>query len=866
MRFWFRRSREERELDEEMKFHLSQETELRIDRGQSPDAARQSARRDFGNIALAKEVTRDIWGWNALDRAAQDFRFAWRMLIKNKAFTAVAVLALTLGIGATTAVFSVVYTVLLRPLPFPEPERLVMAWEVQPSGRPNVVQTQNFLDWRRRSHSFEDFAALLQAPVNLSGDGDPIQFPGLRVTEGFFSILGVPPLLGRAFRAAEHVSGGPSVIILSHGLWQRRFGSRPDIVGRRIQVNGAACEIIGVTPPGFGFPNQTAGAFVPAQIDPAAAPQQGRNYRTVARLKRGVSVQSATAEMQSIAAQLAGERPRMNARWSAKVIPLLDQTVGDSRRMLLVVFGAVAFVLLIACANVSNLLLMRASARRREMTLRVALGAGRFRLLHQLTIESLTLAVTGGLLGFALAWWGVPALIGLLPEGFSLPRVDEIVVDYRILAFTMLVSIGCGLFFGIFPAMQVDRGSVSTGLRLGGRTGTSGNRRVRNVLVVAEIGLAVLLVIGAGLMLRSFLRLHQTDPGFRPDRLVSFRMFFMPAKYTDSQRRAAATQQILDRVRALPMIAGAGTIHLLPLSGAQSGSGYYRTDRPVPAPGSGSTADISVISDDYFRTMGIAMVAGREFDKRDRLGAPPVLILNRAAAQEIFPNENPIGKRLNVSWQGPPESEVIGVSADIRHNGLEHDAYPTIFLPNGQRPNLFTFLLVRTRGDNASAIAAVRQQIREADPDQGVSDIKTMTDVMADSIARPRIQAALLGVFGMVALALACLGIYAVVSYSVEQRSREMGVRLALGAAPASILGMVLREGLLLAAAGIVVGVVASLALTRYLETMLFAIRATDPQVYVTVCAILAASAAAGCYFPASRATRVDPAVVLREE
>ena len=567
---WLHRSREERAIEEEFRFHLAQEAQLRMGRGEAPESARQSARRDFGNITSAREATRDMWGWSALERAAQDIRFAARLLRKNPAFTGVAVAALALGIGATTAIFSVVDSVLLKPLHFSDPGRLVTVWEIAPSGKINIsAQAQNFLDWQQRNRSFEAIAAMEALPANLSGVGDAVQVPGLRVSGDFFRILGVSPMLGRTFRPEEDVYGASCVAVLSHGLWQRLFGSRPDAIGSQILLAGAKCEVIGVMPPAFGFPTLRADLYVPIRINPADAPRDGRNYQTVARLRPNVSLIDAQAEMRAIAAQTERERPYMNAKWSATVVPLMEQTVGGTRIVLLVLLGAVGFVLLTACANVANLLLMRASARRREMTVRVALGAGTWRLLHQLTAESLLLALIGGGLGFLLAYWGVPAILKTLPAGFPLPRIQEIAVDRTVFAFTLLVSLSCGLFFGIFPALQVDRSRLAGGLQQGGRHGSAANRRVRNLLVVAELAVAVVLVIGAGLMLRSFLLLNEVDPGFRPERLIAFRMLLnTPLDPHWQEHRAARVQQMLDRIRALPMVTSASSINILPLERA----------------------------------------------------------------------------------------------------------------------------------------------------------------------------------------------------------------------------------------------------------------------------------------------------------
>jgi len=872
--FWNRRE-ENRELDEELRFHLEQEAHLRMGRGESAESAKRNARRDFGNLARTAEVTREMWGWSAWERAVQDLRFALRMMRKSLAFTGLALVALALGIGATTAIFSVVNSVLLRPLRFPDPARLVMVWETPP-GRDhnNVVQTGNFLEWRRRNRSFENIAAIYQIGMNIGGNGDAVQVPGMQVTAGFFEILGVPPLLGRVIRAEDDVPDAARVVVLSYGFWQRRFGGRSDAIGQKIPLGAAMVEVIGVMPPGFAFPTMPrAGLFTPMRILPDQARRDGRNYFTVARLRRGVAMAAALADMRALAAQTAVERPDMNAKWSANVVPLMDQTVGQTRPTLLILLAAVFFVLLIACANVANLLLMRNSARRREMTVRMALGAGRWRLLHQLVIEGLLLSVAGGVLGFLLAWWSVPALIRMLPAEFPLPRMGEISVDPAVLTFTFLVSLGCGLLFSIIPALQLDRARVSDGLRQGGRHGSAGNRMIRNSLVVAEIALALLLVIGAGLLFRSFLLLHSVDPGFRADRLLAFRMMLVPSGNDFDQvlaSRVQRVQQMLERIRALPGVAAASSIHLLPMTGVQSGTGYYRADRPAPAPGTGTGGEVSVISPEYFRTMGIRLLAGREFDARDRDGAPAATILNQTAATMLYPGENPIGKRLMVEWGkssiAPNGMEIVGVAADIRHDGLDTKPEPCIFLAHAQQPNGYLSLLVRTRGTPENLIAQVKEQVRAVAPAQGIQDIQTMETVMSDSIARPKLEVAIFGIFGMVALALACVGIYAVISYSVEQRTREMGIRLALGAAPSSILGMVLREGALLAAAGLVGGLLAAFLLTRYLETLLYTIRPTDPLVYASVSGVLSLAAIAGCYFPARRATHVDPAVVLREE
>jgi putative ABC transport system permease protein len=860
MWFW-RKSREERELNEELQFHLDQEAKLLRERGQDPDGARRA----FGNVTLARESTRETWGWTALEAAGRDARFGLRQLRKSPSFAVTAIAVLALGIGATTAIFSVVNAVLLRPLPFAEPDRLVMVWERQPFGRSNVIQTQNFLDWRAHNRSFTQIAAIYAISMNLSGDGEPVQIPGMRITAGFFEILRTVPFLGRTIAPSDDVPGAPAVCVLSYGLWQRRFGGKVDALGIKINLEGSPVEIIGVMPEGFRFPTTGADLYAPMRLDPAQAARDGRNYQSVARLKPGVSIAQAQADMEAVSAQTARERPEMNANWSALVVPLMEQTVGKSRAILIVLLGAVAFVLLIACANVSNLLLMRAAGRQREMNVRVALGASRGRLLQQTAIESLLLALAGGVLGVLLAYWSVPAIIRMLPPGY-LPRRGEIGVDAAVLWFSTAVSLLCGLIFGIFPALQVDRARLAEVLKQGGRAVSTAGRGLRSALVVSEIAVAVVLVIGAGLMLRSFMLLNSVSPGYRADHVLTVRMTLIFSKYAGSlPRRAAVVQDTLERVRALPQVRSASSIHSLPTK-PTSGTGYERADRPPAPPGTLTGGDVSVVSSDYFRTMGIPMLAGREFDARDRMGSPGVAILNREAAKMLFGEENPIGKRLRVAWYPVDHAEIVGVAENIHHYGLDIAPAPTLFLSNLQSPSLFTNLVVRTDGDPMAAVSAVKESMRQVDPDQGAAEIVSMEQLLSNSIAGPRLETVLLGAFGAVGLILACIGVYAVISYSITQRAREMGIRQALGASPRVIRALVLREGMTLAGVGVVIGIVAALALTRYLSTLLYTVKPTDPAVFAAVGGLLVAAAAAGCWFPARRATAVDPVLVLREE
>jgi putative ABC transport system permease protein len=805
----------------------------------------------------------------AFEHVLQDVRYAVRTLHKSLGFTGVVLAALALGVGATTAIFTVVNSVLLEPLPFSNPGHLVALREIRPDGQINPsVQTQNFLDWRARNHSFERMAALMQLPVNVvATDGNAEQVNGLRVSADFFPLLGARPLLGRWLTPEDDRPGAPPRVILSFGFWQRRFGGDPRIIGSRLTVFGSPGEVIGVMPSEFVLPNIRAELFVAAQINPAFAPRDGRNFQVYGRMRNGVRISAAQAEMRSLAVQTAAERPAFNTRWTATAMPLLDDAVGDVRTSLLVLLGAVFFVLVLCCVNVANLYLMRTYDRARELMVRHALGAGRGRILHQLLAESLLLTLTGGLLGIGFAYGGVRVLLGVLPASFPLPRLAEVQVDGRVLAVCLGVSLIAGIAFGLAPALAADFRNPANALRHSGRS-IAGRRSVLgSALVVAEVALALVLVCGAGLMARSFVELHRVNPGFRPERLLTLRMLLVPAKYgPDLNARATVVEEMLAKIRALPQVSAAASIHWLPMNGIGSGSGVYRADRPKPQPGSMPAAGFSIISDGYFHAMGIPLIAGREFSSRDRSGSTLVAVINRAAARMLYPNESPLGKQLMVEWNGPPQAEIVGIAADSRFEGIEAQPEPFIFLPNSQRPSLFCGLVVRNTGDPLRMIAAVREAIRNVDPGQGVMETSTMEQRITDSVARPRLQTILLGAFGVLALVLACIGIYGVLAYAVSQRLREIGVRLALGATPGAILGEILGNGLGLAAVGLFIGLGAALGLTRYLETLLYSVRPTDPAVFALAITTLLLVATAACYLPARRAAQVDPMVVLREE
>jgi putative ABC transport system permease protein len=802
-----------------------------------------------------------MWGFSSFEWIAQDLRYAVRGLRRSPGFTALACAAFALGIGATTAVFSVVRSVLLRPLPYPEPAALVAIWERPPrSDHRNVVAMSNFLAWRERARSFEAMAAFTERPMNLIGPEEPVQVTGAEVSPDLFRALGVPPALGRTLLRGEDAPGSAPVVVLSHAFWQRRFGGRADAIGQKVSVDATHHEVVGVMPPGFAFPNPRVEIFVPLP----AVPSNGRNYSIVARLRTGTTPAEAQAEMNVLAAQTAAESPAVNADWSATVVPLHEQTVGAVGPALWLLFAAVSFLHLIACANVANLLLMRSASRAREMGVRAALGAGGWRLLHQVMVESLVLAAAGGLLGVALAYAGVRALVALLPASFPLPRLQEIGVDPAVLAFATVAVVVPGLLFSVAPAVYARRTDVAQALRASGRGVAGSHGRFRAALVVAEVALALPLLAGAGLMARSFLRLDRVPPGFRPEGVLTVRMMLLPVG--DRAMRAEVVERVLERVRALPEVAAAASIGILPMGGTNSGSWYYRADRPEPDPAARPGGDVSIVTPGYFRTLGIPLLAGRDFDERDRRGGPHVGIVNEAAARFFFQGESALGRTLKVWWGDAGLVEIVGIVADIRHAEVKSPPEPCLFMPNAQQPYPFASLVVRTRGEPRAVAAAIKDEIRRVDGDQGVAEVQTMEERVRDSISRPRAEAVLFGVFGFLAVALAAVGIYGVLAYSVTQRRREMGIRLALGSSVGGAFRLVLREGLLLCMAGMALGLVAAAALTRQLQSLLFEVEPLDVPTFAAVGVVLCLVATAACLVPATRAARTAPAIVLREE
>ena len=795
-----------------------------------------------------------------------DIRLAIRSLMRAPGFALVAVLTLALGIGANAAVFSVVDGVLLKPMPFQQPDDLVMVWEhnLARDRRTNVVSPGNYVHWRERQTSFTDMAALFRTSVNLTEGDTPEELRTQIVTEPFFRVLGVSPAMGRAFTPDED-KPPRSKMIISHGLWQRRFAGDRGVLGRKISVGGEPMEIIGVMPAGFQFLDRDVDVWMPIALPPEARNPRGRSIRVVARLKPGVALERAHAEMRAIHDQLASEFPNTNKGWSANVQPLGEHVAGDLRPTLLVLLGAVGFVVLVACANVASLLLARAAARHREIAVRTALGASWGRLARQALAESLTLSVLGGIAGLVLAYWLLRLLLAAAERGLTLPRAHEIGLDARVLAFTALVCIVTGILFGLAPALWSRRASVTDSLKDAGRGGTSAKAaRARGILVVAEIALAIVLLTGAGLMLRSFSKLMAVEPGFDSSRVMTFSVSLPPARY--AAKSPMFFEQLNERLRALPSVTAVGGVSFLPMTGPASATSYMiEGQTPVDA-GARPVTEVRVITGDYFTVMGIPLKAGRLFNADELRQPRRVVIISEAMARQAFPGADPIGQRVSISWTDSAPQEVIGVVGDIRHANLGEPTRPMIYWPHVHTQYTTMWPVVRTSGDPSAVAALARAEVLRLDPSQPIANVRTLEEIVSVSVAQPRLIARLLAVFAAVALILAAIGIYGVVAYSVSQRTREIGIRMALGATPGRIVRLIVGHGAMLAGAGIAVGVPAALLLARGMESMLFETPPSDPATVGGVALVLTATAIAACLVPLRKALRVHPSEALRSE
>ncbi|HKQ93853.1 MAG TPA: ABC transporter permease [Blastocatellia bacterium] len=798
----------------------------------------------------------------------KDLRYGARMLLKNPGFTSIAVITLALGIGANAAIFSVVNAVLLRPLPFKEPERLIMIRETKIPQFPEFsVSPGNFLDWKRRNTVFERLVAVRTPSFNLIGTGDPEQLSGMRVTDGFFAMLGAKPELGREFRPEEDQPGRDNVVILSHGLWQRRFGGDPKIIDQTITLSGRIYTVIGVMPVTFSFGGSETALWAPMGFTPDDAQNHGGHFLSaIGQLKPGATIEQARSEMSAIAGQLAQEFPDANAGWNVKLLPLQEFIVRSVETALLVLLGAVAFVLLIACANVANLLLARAAGREKEIAIRTALGAGRARIVRQLLTESALLALTGGVAGLLLAKWGTDLLLKLAPQ--NLPRMSGVSLDGRVLAFTAAVTLLTGLIFGLVPALQASKPNLTETMKdAGGRGSTEGGRRqfVRGSLVVLEMASALLLLVGAGLLIKSFWRLQRIDPGFNANNALTASVTLPSRKYPEENQQSAFFQQLLEKVRALPGVQAAGASNVVPLGGDYV-LGFVIEGRPPLPPGAGQSTNYYAVSADYFKAMGIPLLRGRVFTEQDTRNSTRVAVISDSMAKRMFPNEDPIGKRIHVTNGPTVFREIVGIVGDVKHYGLDQDTTLQTYEPYTQQPFSFMTLVVRTAGDPTNLTSAIRNQILSIDKEQPVSGIRTLEQRVSTSIAQQRFSMLLLGVFAAVAMVLAAVGIYGVLSYAAAQRTHEIGIRMALGARAGNVLKMVIGQGMKLALAGVALGSGAALALTQLMKRLLFGVTAADPMTYVVIALSLSLVALFACWIPARRAAKVDPMVALRVE
>ena len=856
------------ELDEELRFHLERDIERNIQNGMTPEDAHHAALKAFGGVDQSKEECRDARGVGPLENTLRDITYSTRVLLKSYAFTIVVVLTLALGIGANTAIFSFANGILLRPLPYPQPDRLVVLDETAyKRGIDSAsVSYPNFLDWREQNTVFEDVAVHFgTSRFALSGAGEPVQIYGGRVSQGLFEILRVAPQLGRTFTADEDRPEQDAVVILGHDLWQRNFGGDPNIVGKKIVLSNRARTVVGVMPRGFRFP-EISELWVPLALTPQLFTRTDHGLESIARLKDGVTLSAAQAEMHNIAARIEQANPVTNEGLGVKVMSLRDNLAGDYREGLLILLGVVGCVLLVACVNVANLMLARATARQKEFALRAALGASRWRIMRQLLVESLLLAVIGGTLGFALSLLALRLLLKAIP--IQLPFWMDFGIDLRVLGFTIGITLLTGLLFGAVPALQTSRVELNDTLKEGGRGSVGFRGRSRSLLVVTEIALSLMLLVGAGLMIKSFMRLRQVNIGLDAKNVFTATVILPQTKYSKPEQRTGFFNDFVGRVRNLPGVEAASATGTLPLGGNRWGRSLTVEGYPVLSVGQAPRIQHTVVTPDYFRTMGITLLAGRDFTEADSKDAPKVTIVDERLARHYWPNDTAIGKRVRF---GPPEANepwhtIVGVVRSVRHLHMQADAEESVYLPHQQIPIGALTVVARTTSDPLEVTSAIRHELAQLDRDQPLSAVASMEEVVAESIWQPRLYATLFAFFAGGALILALIGIYGVMAFLVQTRTHEIGVRMALGATARDVFTLIVGRGMKLTIIGVVIGVAGAIGLTRLMHSLLFNTSATDPLTFIGISLLLSLAAFLACYIPARRAAKVDPLIALRYE
>jgi putative ABC transport system permease protein len=861
----------ERDVDEEIAFHVETKTEELIEQGMSPSAAREEALRCFGDLQgvrrscleIGRRRQRGRRRLEILSEMRQDAAFALRQLAKTPAFTLVAVLTLALGVGATATIFSVLHAVVLRPLPFPQPERIVHLWATL-HGDQRSVSPGAFLELRRSIRSFEHLAALHYASFNLTGEGAPERIEGGRVSAGYFEVFGIRPALGRVFSAQEDQTGHERVVVLSHRLWRGRFGADPGILGQDVRLNGQLYRVVGVMPAAFELRASDPDLWVPLALGPDQAVHGNSFLVLVGRLRRGASPESAAAEAAAVAKRLETIDPQSYQGKGTRIEPLLDRLLGSYRRRLLVLLGAVGCVLAIAAVNVANLLLARGAGRSREIAIRASLGAGRGRIVRQLLTESAVLGLAGAAAGLGLAGLGVQSLVAISPA--NVPRLEAAGIDGTVLGFTLALGLASVLLFGLVPALRTARPDLQTMLKEGGRSLGSGLRdRVRSSLLVVEVALALVLLVGAGLLIRSALRLDQVEIGFDPEDLLTAQVSLPVSEYAEPARLLAAVERMRGGVEGIPGVRSASVVSLLPLSRYNLSSNVRIEGKPRP-PGEEINGDTRAVTPGYFRTLGIPLLQGRDFTDRDRASSPGVVIVNQRLAEMAWPGESPLGKRLDYTGD---LLEVVAVAGDVRAGGLDEEVRPAFYVPLAQFPKdlwgaeIQLALAARTGGEPAAQAEALRRAVQAVDPKLPVFGVRTMGEIRSDLVATTRFNTMLLAALGVIGLVLAAVGIYGVIAYFVSQRTQEIGLRMALGATERKVLAMVVRQALRPVLVGVTVGIGGGLVAGRALASLLFGVSATDPATFAGVVLVLVTAALLASWVPARRAARVDPTRAL---